>query len=126
MGIIELANGSFYFNIEIFYPTGAKQGQAQCAEVHALHKHHNANGLASIPTRTITVTYDGKVVKAIARCDNCKKVGNYVKMGDVPTDALKGINVPLENASLSAALDLLAPFCACENEDCSHNKKKPE
>jgi len=95
---------------------GAATGQPQCAEIHALHQHHRANGLASNPTRTISIAYDGQTTTAVARCGNCMKVGRYVNMGDVLTDHLNGTQIPLDNASIRASLGLMAPC-----EDCCHD-----
>ena len=86
---------------------GENMGQPACAENHALHQHHKANGLNANPARTITVVADGNGIKAQARCGNCAKVGRYVNMGEVPTDVLNGTTIPTEIQTFDAAVDLL-------------------
>jgi len=98
---------------------GATAGQPQCAEHHALHQFHKANGNSAVPRMTITIQYDGQNFQAIPRCDNCMKVGKSIPMGNVVTDAIGGANVPVENIINKACLDTLLAecidICDCDN-----------
>ncbi|CAF3508797.1 unnamed protein product [Rotaria sp. Silwood2] len=98
---------------------GAAAGQPQCAEHHALHQFHRANGNHAVPKMTITIQYDGTNFQAIPRCDNCMKIGKSIPMGNVVTDALDGTNIPVENIINKACLDALMAecidLCDCDN-----------
>ena len=98
---------------------GEAKGEPQCAEWHALHKHHATNGVEVNPARTISVIYDGRNIKAIARCDNCAKISQWVDLGTVPTDALDGtvINVNEVDAFDTATGLLSSLACDCEDDD---------
>ena len=95
------------------YPGGAPKirgeaaGQPQCAEHHALHQFHKVHGNKAVPSSmTITIQYDGTNVQAIPRCENCIKVDKSVPMGNVGTDAIGGVNVPIENIVSKAMFGL--------------------
>ena len=98
---------------------GATAGQPQCAEHHALHQFHKIHGNQAVPSMTITIQYDGTSFHAIPRCENCMKVGKSVPMGNVVTDAIGGVNVPVENIISKACLDTLMAecmdVCDCDN-----------
>lgn len=98
---------------------GAAAGQPQCAEIHAMHQFHQANGLTAKPSMTITVQFDGTNFQAIPRCGNCHKIGNHIPMGNVVTDAIGGVNIPVENILNKACLDSLMAeclnVCDCDN-----------
>ncbi len=89
---------------------GAMNGEASCGEIHALHKHHQANGLNAVPSKTMSVMYDPitTAVKAIKRCQSCTTVGKYINMGEVITDSINGTLILTEDAALKPGLDLLA------------------
>lgn len=98
---------------------GAAAGQPQCAEHHALHQFHRANGNHAAPKMTINIHFDGKKFHAIPRCENCMKIGKHISMGDVLTDHLGNVNVPVQNIVNQACFDALIveclDLCDCDN-----------
>lgn len=98
---------------------GAAAGQPGCAEHHALNQFHKANGNHAVPQMTISIQYDGQNYQAVPRCENCMKVGKSVPMGNVVTDSIGGVNVPVENILSKACLDTLMAecldICDCDN-----------
>jgi hypothetical protein len=98
---------------------GGVAGEPQCAEHHALNQFHKANGNHAVPKMMITIQYDGQNFQAIPRCDNCMKIGKSVPMGNVVTDTINGVPVPVENILSKACLDTLMAecldVCDCDN-----------
>ncbi len=97
---------------------GLKAGQPQCAEPHALHKFKKTNCMNATPKMTISIVYNGKSYAAAQRCQNCKRIGKWIQMGDVVTDAIGGTNVFFTDIALQTAVDLLTAdcvnFCDCK------------
>ena len=98
---------------------GTGAGEPQCAEHHALNNFHELHGTHSVPQMMITIRYEGGKIYAVPRCGNCMKIGKWVPMGDVVTDAIGGTQVPVENILSKACLDTLlaecTEVCDCDN-----------
>ncbi|PAA68885.1 hypothetical protein BOX15_Mlig033190g1 [Macrostomum lignano] len=110
---------------------GSAGGEPSCAEQHALHEFHKARGNPrAAPCRMITIEYDGQQFRAVARCGNCKKVGQHIPMGDVVTDEINGAPVPLDDATKKAFFDALLVQilsvcdCDCDSENDEEGKDK--